>query len=253
MNGAFVFPIVLMAAFGGYYVWMMKKRSAALDSAGPALRDFFQRTGYRYADMPPEPIEPHIQRATHEMHAGNAGMTHYVRNFHGIPIHFHQTFQATDGGYSMSCSWTADLAAPPRVPFQVADRGLSSVGKAVREAFSNMTRHWSPKHPLEVVTGQPAIDQRFRVFGHDEGAVRAIFQRDAALVAALSQQVEVDLWVDAQRAVFSDPMQKNMNAGMGGMVGNMAMGFDMVKRLEISMSVHERIAELLALAVRASQ
>jgi hypothetical protein len=252
MTGAYVFPLVMMLAFGGYYAWMMSKRSKALSDAGPALRDFFQRTGYRYADMPPEPLEPHIQRGTYEMQAGNAGTTHYVRNFHGLPIHFQQAYQATPNGYSISCSWWAELPRPPAVPFQVADRGLSSIGKAVYEAFSNMTRTWSPLHPVEVTTGMPPIDQRFRVFGRDAASVAAIFQRDAALVAALGQQVEVDLWIDDRRAVFSDPMQKNMNAGMGGTVGSMAIGFDMAKRFEISMAVHDRIAELLALAVRAA-
>lgn len=252
MNGALVFPLVMMVAFGGYYFWTMSKRQKALADSGPALRDFFQRTGYRFADMPPEPFEAHIQRATHEMQAGNAGNTHYVRNFHGIPIHFQQAFQNTANGYSMSCSWSAELPRPPAIPFHVADRSLSSVGKAVYEAFSNMTREWTPKHPQDVVTGIPNLDQRFKVMGRDANAVRALFQRDPALVAAILQQVEVDLWVDERRVVFADPMQKNMNAGMGGTVGSMAIGFDMVKRLELSMAVHDRIAELLALSVRAA-
>lgn len=252
MNGALFFPVVMMAAFGGYYFWTMSKRQKALAEAGPALRDFFQRTGYRYADMPPEPFEAHMQRATHEMHAGNNGTTHYVRGFHGIPIHFQQAYQHTGSGYSMSCSWSAELPRPPAIPFHIADRSLSSVGKAVYEAFSNMTRQWSPKHPQEAVTGIPEVDQRFRVMGRDANAVRALFQRDPALVAAILQQVEVDLWVDERRIVFADPMQKNMNAEMGGTVGSMAIGFDMTKRLALSMAVHDRIAELLALSVRAA-
>jgi hypothetical protein len=66
------------------------------------------------------------------------------------------------------------------------------------------------------------------------------------------QCVEVDLCVDAQGAVFGDPMQKNMNAALGGMVGQMARGLDYGKRMEASVPVHERMSEILALAARAS-
>ena len=37
---------------------------------------------------------------------------------------------------------------------------------------------------------------------------------------------------------------------MGGMVSNMAMGFDYGKRTKLSIPVHERIAELLATLIR---
>ncbi|CAN5666486.1 hypothetical protein BH09MYX1_BH09MYX1_50630 [soil metagenome] len=253
MSAAFVFPVVMLVAAGGYTAYMMSKRNQAMNAVGPAMHDFFQRTGFRYPDMPPEPIAAHVQRATFEAQspAGSRAI-HYVRNFHGITIHHHQAFMQTDAGYSVSCSWSAELPRPPAIPFQVADKSLSSVGKAVLEAFSNSTRQWSPRHAHDVMTGVPNLDQRFRILGRDPNAVRALFQRDPALAAALLQQVEVDLWVDDQRAVFSDPSQKNMNAGMGGTVGQMAMGFDIAKRMDLSVGVHERISELLALAVRAA-
>ncbi len=140
------------------------------------------------------------------------------------------------------------------MPFQIADRSLSSVGKAVREAFSNMTRNWSARFPHQVPqTGNPQFDARFVVLGHDPNAVALLLQQSPALCAQLLQCVEVDFWIDAQACVFSDPLQKNMNAAMGGMVGQMAMGFDYGKRLEMSIPVHERMSEIIALAVRASQ
>jgi hypothetical protein len=49
---------------------------------------------------------------------------------------------------------------------------------------------------------------------------------------------------------FSDPMQKNVNAGAGGMVGQMAVGLDVMKRTELMIPVHDRIAELLATVQR---
>ena len=255
MNYAgYVFPLILMLAFGGYSVWTMQKRQKAMGSLGPAMQSFFQSTGFRYADMPPDPVEMHAQRAMQEANTHQMGsrVTHYVRNFHGLAIHHKQAYIVDESGYSISCSWSADLPGPPRIPFHIADKSLGSMGKAVREVFSNSTRVWSPKHPQPVQTGIPQIDQRFNVFGQDPNAVRYLFQQNPALVAALLQQVEVDVWIDGSAAVFADPMQKNMNAAMGGMVGQMALGFDIAKRMEMSVPVHERISELLALAVRAA-
>lgn len=250
----YVMPVVLMAAFGAYWFFVMNKRKTMMANMGPAMQSFFDRTGFRYADMPPEPSFQHVQRAMHEAQTTMMGgrATHYVRNFHGIPIHHVTSYQSTDNGYSMSCRWSADLQGPPRIPFHVADRSLSSVGKAVREVFSNVERVWAPRFPQQVTTGIPQIDQRMVVFGNDPAAVQWMFQNNPALVQALLQCTEVDVWVDAREAVFADPFQKNMMAAMGGTVGQMAIGFDIAKRMDLSIPVHERISELLAMAVRAS-
>lgn len=251
----YAFPLIMLAAFGGYAFWMMNKRKAALANAGPAMHDFFARTGFRYAHLPPEPVEMHVQHAMMEANDMSARdrITQYVRNFHGIPVRFEQAMVSTANGASISGSWSAPVQAPPRVPFQIADRSLSSVGKAVGEMFSNTTRNWQPRFPQPVQTGIPQLDGRFVVFGLDPNAVRHVLQQNPQLVAALLACAEVDLWVDAAGAVFADPMQKNMNAAMGGTMGNMALGFDLAKRMEMSVPVHERMSEILAMTVRAAQ
>lgn len=251
----YVFPVIMLLAFGGYAFWMMSKRKQALANAGPAMHDFFQRTGFRYAHLPPEPIDMHVQHAVAEANdmTMRDRVTQYVRNFHGVPIRFEQAMVTTPTGSSISGSWSAPVQGQPRIPFHIADRSLSSVGKAVGEMFSNMTRQWSPRFPQQVQTGNPQIDGRFVIFGFDPNAVRHLVQQNPQLFAALAQCAEVDLWVDAQGAVFADPMQKNMNAAMGGTVGNMSLGFDIAKRMEMSVPVHERMSEILAMAVRAAQ
>jgi hypothetical protein len=253
----YAFPVLMLALFAGYAVWMMSKTKRAVASLGPAMHGFFARSGYRYPDMAPEPVESHVQRALTDaqgLMAGNVQtQTHYVRNFHGLAVHFTQGSQATERGHSYWSQWTAPIAAPPRVPFHIADKSLASLGKAVREAFSNTTRHWQARYPHPVETGIPAIDSRFVVYGTDPNAVRYVLQQNPALVAALMQATEVDLWVDAQNATFNDPAQKNINAALGGMVGQMALGFDYGKRMDMSLPVHDRVAELLAMAVRAAQ
>jgi hypothetical protein len=250
----YVFPAIMMLAFGGYFVWMMNKRKQATAAAGPAMHAFFTRTGFRYAHLPPEPVDMHVQQAVTEAsdYSARDRVTQYVRSFHGMQVRFEQAYVATPQGGSISGSWSTALTSPPRVPFHIADKSLSGLGKVASEMFSNTTRNWSPRFPQQVQTGIPQIDGRFVVFGFDPNAVRHILQQNPALVQALLGCAEVDLWVDQNSAVFADPMQKNMNAAMGGMVGNMALGFDIAKRMEMSIPVHERMSEILAMSVRAA-
>lgn len=251
----YLMPILLMVAVGGYAVFTQSKIKKATSNLGPAFRDFFLKTGFRYPTLAPEPVDLHVQHALAEAaapHTGPNRIIHYVRNYHGLAVHFRQSYEVTNKGLSISGSWSAPLHAPPRVPFHIAERSLSSVGKVVKEVFSNVTRHWRPVHPVEVQVGIPAIDGRFVVYGHDVEAVRRLFHTNPALVAALVASTEVDLWIDAREAVFADPGQKNMNAAMGGMIGQMAMGVDFGKRLELSIGVHEHVSELLAMSIRAA-
>jgi hypothetical protein len=251
----YILPVVMMGAFIAYAVWMTTKTKKAVAGLGPAMHSFFSKTGFRYRHLPPEPIEAHVHQAMAEAQDRSARdrVTQYVRSFHGLVVQFTQAIVANETGISISASWTVPLQAPARVPFHIADKSLSSVGKAVREAFSNTSRAWQPRFPHPVMTGIPQLDARFVVYGMDPNAVRAMLQQNQALVAAILQSTEVDLWVDAREAVFSDPLQKNMNAALGGMVGQMALGFDYAKRMEMSIPVHDRMSEILGLSVRASQ
>lgn len=251
----YVMPILMMGAFAAYFFWMTSKQKKAIAGLGPAMHGFFTKTGFRYSHLPPEPVEAHVNQAMMEAQDRTAHdrVVQYVRNFHGMPVHFKQAYVTTSEGMSISTTWSTPLRAPVRVPFHIADRSLSSVGKAVKEAFSNMTRNWSPRFPQAVETGIAQVDARFVVHGFDPNAVRAMFQQNPALFTALLACTEVDLWVDAEAAVFTDPFQKNITAALGGMVGQMAMGLDYGRRMDMSIPVHERMSEILALAIRASQ
>ncbi len=149
-------PVVMALLVGGYWLFVKSKTKQAMAGLGPAMHAHFMRSGFRYPDLPPEPVEAHVQKALFEANApppadGNR-IIHYVRSFHGMPILFEQAYRRLENGNSISASWSTRLDAPPRIPFQVANKSLSGMGKAVREAFSNMTRNWQPRFP-QPVTG----------------------------------------------------------------------------------------------------
>jgi hypothetical protein len=148
----YIVPIVLVGLGFAYQFWMRGRAATALVNAAPAFTAFFQRTGYRHADIPHLPPEAQTQRAMDA--AKNLGKPgshelHYVRDYHGLPVHYVSSSGSEQRGgqtvYYMSNQWEAETAAPPRVPMHIADKSLDSTMKAVGELFSNTKRIFAPK------------------------------------------------------------------------------------------------------------
>jgi hypothetical protein len=254
-----IFVVVFMALSLGYMVWMKGKAKQGLENARPAFRAFFERTGYRYADLEQQPVEAQVERAYKDAAqpdpSGNVDL-HYVRDFHGVRVHYRSKTWVEKGfnktTYYRSNQWDADVPAPPRIPIHIADKSLASMLKAAKEVFSNSTRNFTPKCSQKIITGIPSVDDKFVVYGENVDAVRHLFQQNPALPQLLQDWAEVDVWVTADGSCFNDPSYANIQAAMGGMVGNMAMGFDYGKRTELTLPVHDRVAELLATLLRAT-
>ena len=252
-----IFAVVFIIGSIVYMVWMKGKAKQSLADARPAFHNFFQQTGYRYADIESQPVEAQVDRAYHDAAhpdpTGNVNL-HYVRDFHGVRVHYRSKTWVEKGTssttYYRSNQWDADVPAPPRIPIHIADKSLASVLKTAKELFSSSTRNFTPKCSQKVVTGIPSIDDKYVVYGENPDAVRHLLQQNPALPQLLQNWAEVDVWVTADGSCFNDPSYANIQAAMGGMVGNMAMGMDYGKRTEITIPVHERVAELLATLVR---
>jgi hypothetical protein len=238
----------------------MKKRMAvAYENAKPMYVAFFQRTGYRFVDMLDQSPEAQANRSFEDAKKPQTAGTfdlHYVRDFYGIRLHYRSSSgwrkEGTKNIFWRSNGWEADLPAPARTPIHIADKRLDSTMKAIGEIFSNSERVFNAKASQKVPTGIPEVDANFVVFGEDPNAVRALFASNPGIAALLSGWAELDVAVVGNRAVFADPSQKNMTAALGGMTGNMALGLDIGKRIELSIPVHDRVAELMATLVRAA-
>ncbi len=254
----FLFPILVIALALGYTFYMRRRASTSLASSGPAFTAFFQRTGYQYPDMLGQPAEAQGARAISDGQSGKpyTGI-HYVRDFHGVKIeNIAKWGSSTDehgkAVYRTSNQWDATFPQPLRFGIQIADKRLASTLHGLAsEILTRKRRVWNAHFPHQVQTGIPAIDSRFVVYASDPAWATQMLASQPALVALLDGWAELDLTVGGQRGVFADPESKNMNAAMGGTIGNMAVGFDYAKRLDLSVPVHERVAELLATAGRA--
>ena len=252
MKSQFLFPIILMAVFLGYSLYVIGRRKAGMPQA---FRMFFERTGYRYADILDQPLEQHIMHGQTLMARAHKGYhIHMLRDYYGVPVHSVQDLShRREGGRSitsMSASWFCPLPQQPRILLQIADRSLSGFRKGLKEAFGNSERIWEPVYPQQVASGDQDLDRRFQFFGHDPAAVQYALSAPG-LKELLLGCAEVDLCVYPDRVVFSDPVQKNMTAGMGGTLGMMAMGSNMSKTMEMTIPVHDRIAQILGTTARA--
>jgi len=252
MKAQLLFPIAIMAVFLAYTLYTIRRRKAGMPDA---FRMFFERTGYRYADIHDQPLEHHVMHGQTLMaNARNGYHIHMLRDYYGLPVHSVQELShRREGGRSvtsMSASWSCPLPQQPRVFLQVADRSLSGFRKGLKEAFSNSERAWEAVYPQEVASGDHDLDRRFHFFGYDPAAVQYALSAPG-LKDLLLGCAEVDLCVYADRIVFADPVQKNMTAGMGGTIGMMAMGSNMMKYMEATIPVHDRIAQILGTTVRA--
>lgn len=262
----FLIYIPLLGLALGYTFWMRQRAAQAAVNSRPAQIAFFQRTGYCYADRMNMPPEVQADRATQLysdlMALGKQQIsgkdyeheTHMVRNYHGLVIHYRNGFGFKKSpGKSTTYRWanfTGDLLQRPRVSMHIAHKSLDSMMKAVGEVFSNSRRVFTPRCAQRITTGIPAVDQQFAVYADDPAAVVHVLSANPALVDMLSGWAELDVAITPDGVFFNDPSEKNTTAAMGGTIGSMAIGFDIGKRLELMIPVHDRIADLMLMLAR---
>jgi hypothetical protein len=248
MTMTFLLPLLLIGVGFFYTRTMSKKRAAAL---GPAIHQFLERTGYRYADVPSPDLALHVARGEAVFqNLGKGYQARLIRQFHGAPIHNVQEGHVTSNGWSTNFAWVHPLAGRPRVLLQVAERSLSGVGKAVKEAFSNTHRHWQPIYPHQVPIADPELAQRLVCYSPDPHAAQLALSAPG-MKELLLRCAEVDLTVLDAEVRFADPFQKNLMAAGGGTAGALMMRGDVQKWMDLQIPVHDHIAALLATTAQA--
>ncbi len=250
----FTAPIMVLAV--GFAIWNWRRSQAAMRNMGPMFLTFFEQTGYRNPDMPTAPLpvqaEAAAQRYQQMFAAGTGDVSiEYVRDMNGALVRHHMTYRRTEKGYSMAAGWMLALPRPPRLGWHIAEQRFGSVGLAVKEAFTNVETVWAPAYGVRVSSGDPEIDGRFQCWADHPDVIRQALATPG-LKQMLLACAEVDLRVLPDRVTFSDPLQRNLQAGMGGALGAMAAGYDPATLMQATIPVHTRICELLYLAGSAS-
>ena len=240
---SYLIPVLVMVGGLAFALWRWWSMSSKM---GPAMHRFLGETEYRLEGAPDASIETSVRmwQANRQVQKRNRGYdVRLVRPYRGIWIRHRTSMGYEDDTYQkyfMAAWWRTELQ-DPRVVFHVAERSFSGVRAMVRDMFSNMEHDWQPAYPTAIKTGDPQVDRRFNVYGHDEVGVRAVLD-DVRVRQTLLDLTEVDLLVASDGIQFSDPEQKNLRAGLGD-YGGMVVSMD--KLMTMSIDAHDRLCLLL--------
>lgn len=228
-------------------VALRKKRDVRVDAVAnastPLIRMFCERTGYAFPDFRHAPPAAQAQRWEEEYRRaqGNvSSMGRLVRPYQGLEVNWeHESWR--EAGYRVyKQAWWAPAPWPINAPFHLTDRRTLHPKLA-----PGQTSSWRPAFDRMVPIGDPELDQRFALFTPvDESRIRAILQ-NGQLRSALLQCAYVDLQVTPQGARFSDPRDENGTAMLGGVDGLIRYAGFPGKVFELTLPVHERVANIL--------
>lgn len=231
----FVVPIACFLLCGLYLRHTHTGPQARARKAESLLR-FFERTEYRVVGLQHLPLAVQARRWIDAEHARP-----YVRELdegrllHAYALPRELTPHGLGAGQP---GWVLELRRPARVAFSLVD--LRHTDR------DDLDARLGPRIPLD----DRELDRRCRAHGGDAWAVRVILQ-SPELRESLRACVDIELHVTRDRIVFVDRNHRNLHAGAGGLVALMATPQE--RAFDGFIVPHERIAELLAQAARASR
>jgi len=244
-----------LSAFVGVIVlagWLMVRASKKhMPEVLDAKRAFFEQTGFRHRSLPQGDIEQQV--VYRKPGQGLKYGEEYVKPLaDGRQIEFFASVEFQGNQQVQQRFWRLILAKPPVVTWQLAERSLSGVGKAAKELLTKQRRSFTAVFPGPVPIGDEALDERFILYTEEPDSVRRILCGEE-LRPLLLQCAEVELSVDAQKVVFNDPSNKNIQAAYGGHTGALATGLNAAPSIRAGTVVHQRMIDILIAAAQASQ
>lgn len=201
-----------------------------------ALLRFFERAEYRVVGLQHLPLADQARRWIDGEHARP-----YARELDEGRLLYSAALPRELTPHGLGAGrpgWVLELSRPARVAFSLVDLRHSDP--------DDLDARLGPRIPLD----DRELDRRCRAHGGDAWAVRVVLQ-SPELRASLLACVDLELHVTRDRIVFVDRRLRNLHAGAGGLVALMATPLE--RAFDGFIVPHERIAELLAQAARASR
>ena len=237
--------------FVAYFVWTLNRRKQLQLAAAQSFREFLEQSGFRVVGAEGADLGQQAQLALNAI--GQEGGEHgqeWVRDCAGVEVrHFFRRVQKNNTNYYW-CRWSTRLARAPRIGLQVIDRRLLGTLRKVDNFIESKSYEWRQLFPHQVSLPDAELEKRFLVFGSDPTLVVQALQASGVRESLLACK-QVDLSVDADGVVFSDPFRENVLAALGGGVGMLMMGYDPRAMLQQIAPVHERVSWLAATLARA--
>ncbi len=242
--------VLIAGAYAAYFIWIKKKQARRSVLASSAFREFFEQTGFRVVGAEGADLSQHADLALRALgqEGGEQGQE-WVRDCAGVEVrHFFRRKQQNNTNFYW-CRWSARLPGAPRIGLQVIERSLVGTLSKVDNFIENKSYEWQQQFPQRIALADPELDKRFLVFGNDAALVMTALQANGVRESLLAC-AQVDLTVDAEGVVFSDPFRKNVLAALGGGTGLMMIGYDPRAMTQMILPVHDRVSWLAATLTR---
>lgn len=243
--------LLFVGALGAYFIWMKGKQARRAVLASQAVREFLKQTGFRVVGAEGADLGQQADLALNALgqEGGEKGQE-WARDCGGVPVHhFFRRVKKSNSNYYW-CRWSTPLARTPRIGLQVVERRLVGKLAGLDNFVENKSYEWRQLFPHQVPVADAELAKRFLVFGNDPALVLTALGANGVRDALLACK-QVDLSVDANGVVLSDPFRENILAALGGGVGLMMMGYDPRAMTHCLVPVHDRVSWLSAALARA--
>jgi hypothetical protein len=243
--------LVLGGAVAAFFVWNKQKLARRWLVASQSFREFLEQTGFRVMGAEAADLGQQAELALSALgqEGGERGQE-WVRDCSGVEVrHFFRRVRKKGSDYYW-CRWSTRFAEPPRIGLQVVEKRLVGKLRQVEDLIENKSYEWRQRFPHQVPLTDAELAQRFIVYGNDPALVLTALGANGVRESLLACK-HVDLSVDAEGAVFSDPFRENLLAALGGGVGLRVVDCDARAVAQMILPVHDRVSWLLAALTRA--
>jgi hypothetical protein len=247
--------LLTLLLFGGaaavFFVWNQRKLARRGVLASQSFREFLEQTGFRVVGAERADLGQQAELALRALgqEGGESGQE-WVRECGGVEVrHFFRRMQKNNSNYYW-CRWSTPLRQPPRIALQVIEKRLVGKLSRVDNFIENKSYEWRQLFPHQVPLTDSELDKRFVVYGNDPALVLTALGANGVRDSLLACK-QVDLSVDTNGVVFSDPFRENILAALGGGTGMMMMGYDPRAMTQMMLPVHDRVSWLAASLARA--
>jgi len=251
MLPSFLIVAVVGGALAGSFAWHKQKVARRWVVASQSCREFLEQSGFRVMGAEAADLGQQAELALRAIgqEGGERGQE-WVRDCSGVEVrHFFRRVRKKGSNYYW-CRWSTRFAEPPRIGLQVVEKRLIGKLGQVDDLIENKIYEWRQLFPHQVHLTDAALAQRFIVYGNDPALVLTALGANGVRESLLACK-HVDLSVDAEGAVFSDPFRENLLVALGGGVGPLLVGYDPRVVTQMILPVHDRVSWLLAALTRA--
>jgi len=191
---AWIAGLAIVALCVGALIWYIRKMQGFKADVDAARAEFLQKVGYEYVSALTLKSNPVRRKNTPQ-----GGFTHYFETY-------------SEAGAKVTVqAWELDCPKPSRTSFQIVEKKMVGVTRALLNMVSPVKRTLTVAYPGPHPMGDPELDARLALYANDAASAVGIV-RQPEFRKELLEMASVNLRVDESGATFCDPTDANVYA-----------------------------------------